>query len=104
MPARKMLRIKITSTNVESINDIQNRIVGIAKRLGVAIRGPIALPTKEIRITTRKSPCGNGTETWDKWELRLHRRLIYVAHDKKFFNEIIHIPIPPDTRFDMKFA
>lgn len=33
-----------------------------AKRLKHA--GPVRLPTKVLRITTRKSPCGEGTNTW----------------------------------------
>jgi small subunit ribosomal protein S20e len=24
----------------------------------------------------RKSPCGEGTNTWDRFELRIHKRLI----------------------------
>ncbi len=28
-------------------------------------RGPTRMPTKVLRVTTRKSPCGEGTNTWD---------------------------------------
>ena len=31
------------------------------------------LPTKKLRITTRKSPCGEGTNTWDRFEMRIHK-------------------------------
>jgi hypothetical protein len=31
---------------------------------------PISLPTKTLKITTRKSPCGEGTNTWDRFQVR----------------------------------
>ena len=34
------------------------------------------MPTKILRITTRKSPCGEGTNTWDHLEMRIHKRVI----------------------------
>ncbi|PRQ55466.1 putative ribosomal protein S10 [Rosa chinensis] len=34
------------------------------------------MPTKVLHITTRKSPCGEGTNTWDRFELRGHKRVI----------------------------
>ena len=40
------------------------------------VRGPHPLPTKKMKVVTRKSPCGQGTNTWEKYELRIHRRVI----------------------------
>ena len=31
-----------------------------ATNQGLKVRGPIRLPTKTLRVTTRKSPCGEG--------------------------------------------
>jgi ribosomal protein S10 len=30
------------------------------------IKGPVRLPTKTLKITTRKTPCGEGTNSWDR--------------------------------------
>lgn len=30
---------------------------------------PLSLPTKTLKITTRKSPCGEGTNTWDRYQV-----------------------------------
>ena len=47
------------------------------------------MPTKVLRLTTRKSPCGEGTNTWDHLEMRIHKRIIdLVAYDFIF---IIHL-------------
>ena len=98
------LKIYIMSTNVRSLDSIVSRILDIAKRHGLKVKGPIPLPTKKIRVVTRKSPCGNGTETWDKWELRLHKRLLYVQTTPRASKELIHVYIPPDTRIHMEKA
>ena len=34
------------------------------------------LPTKVLKVTTRKTPCGEGSKTWDCFEMRIHKRLI----------------------------
>ena len=41
-----------------------------AKDKGLKVKGPVRMPTKVLNITTRKSPCGEGTNTWDRFELR----------------------------------
>lgn len=33
----------------------------------VKVAGPVRMPTKVLRLTTRKSPCGEGTNTFDRW-------------------------------------
>ena len=48
--------------------------MALAKKVKVA--GPVRMPTKVLRITTRKSPCGEGTNSWDHLEMRIHKRVI----------------------------
>lgn len=35
-----------------------------AKDKRLRVKGPVRMPTKVLRVTTRKSPCGEGTVTW----------------------------------------
>ena len=37
---------------------------------------PVRLPTKKLRLCVRKAPCGEGTNTWDHFEMRIHKRII----------------------------
>ena len=46
------------------------------KGLKGRVSGPVRLPTKVLRITTRKTPCGEGSKTWDRFEMRIHKRII----------------------------
>ena len=41
-----------------------------AKDKQLKVKGPVRIPTKVLHITTRKSPCGEGTNTWDRFEMR----------------------------------
>ena len=44
-----------------------------AKEKHLKVKGPVRMPTKVLHITTRKSPCGEGTNTWDRFEMRRAR-------------------------------
>jgi len=41
-----------------------------AKDKDLKVKGPVRMPTKVLRITTRKTPCGEGSKTWDKFQMR----------------------------------
>ena len=72
-------RIKLTSTNLLTLENVCTEIKDIGEKNGIRLKGPHPLPTKKMRVVTRKSPCGQGTNTWDKYELRVHRRVIDQA-------------------------
>ena len=95
-------RIKLASIDIEELNRVVEAILDVAKKQGIIVRGPIPLPTKHFRIVTRRSPCGNGTETYDKFELRVHKRLIDTPADEKFLHNIIRIPIPRNVSIEIK--
>ncbi|AEH24016.1 30S ribosomal protein S10 [Pyrococcus yayanosii] len=95
-------RIKLASTNVRSLDEVANQIRQIAERTGVRMSGPIPLPTKRIRITTRKSPDGEGSATFDRWELRIHKRLIDIEADERAMRQIMRIRVPEDVTIEIE--
>lgn len=65
---------------VDSLEKVCSELIERAKGKELRIKGPVRLPTQNLKITTRKTPCGEGSKTWDLFELRIHKRLIeYVA-------------------------
>lgn len=48
------------------------------------VKGPVRLPTKVLKITTRKSPCGEGTNTWDRFEMRSSSAFCVLSLDQGF--------------------
>mgnify|MGYP001593856618 FL=1 len=98
------VRIKLNSTNIEMLNNICESIKDIAKKSGITISGPVPLPTKKLKVTTRKSPCGNGTATFDRFEMRIHKRLIDLPANEKILHHIVRMQIPKsvNVKIEMK--
>jgi small subunit ribosomal protein S10 len=95
-------RIKLASSSIYKINDTCNHIKGIAEKTGVAFSGPIPLPTKKLKITTRKSPCGDGKATWEKYEMRIHKRLMDLAVDERALRLVMRVPIPEGLNIEIE--
>jgi len=88
------VRIKLKTMNIGQLNDICNQIKDIAQKAGIPVSGPIPLPTRKLKITTRKSPCGNGTATFDNFEMRIHSRVIDIPADDRVLHAIMRLYIP----------
>ncbi len=88
------VRIKLSSLDINALNEICEQIKQIASSAGVVLRGPVPLPTKRLKITVRKSPCGDGTETYDRFEMRIHKRLIDLPANDKVLHAIMRLQIP----------
>ena len=88
------VRIKLNSADIEMLNNICDSIKDLAKKSGVAISGPVPLPTKKLRVTTRKSPCGDGAATFDRFEIRIHKRLIDLPSNEKVLHSLMKMKIP----------
>ena len=58
------------------------------------INGLIPLPTKKLKITTRKSPCENGTATFDNFEMRIHSRVIDIPANDSILYAVMRLYIP----------
>ena len=94
-------RIKLTSTNLEQLERVAKSIREIADKTGVRVSGPQPLPTKRLKITTRKAPTGEGTHTFDHWQLRVHRRIPDVHPDDRTMRQIMKLKIPEDVRIEV---
>ncbi|MFH1787717.1 MAG: 30S ribosomal protein S10 [archaeon] len=96
------VRIKLNSTDINVLNTICDSIKDIAKKSGIPISGPIPLPTKKLKITTRKSPCGDGTATFDRFEMRIHKRLIDLPSNDKVLHHIMRLQIPKNVNIKIE--
>jgi len=94
-------RINLASIDINRLNQICNSIKDIADKTGIDMRGPIPLPTKKLKITTRKSPCGNGKASFDRFEMRVHKRLIDLGVDERALRLVMRVPIPEDVQIQI---
>ena len=95
-------RIKISSTDIGKINEVIGYIKDVVDKTGVAMAGPIALPTKKLKITTRKSPSGEGTASWEHYEMRIHKRLIDLGIDDRALRLVMRVPIPEGLNIEIE--
>jgi small subunit ribosomal protein S10 len=95
-------RIKIASTDIEKINNTCRYISDIAEKTGVTMRGPIPLPTKRLKLTTRKCPCGDGKASWERYEMRIHKRFIDLGLDERALRLVMRVPIPEGLNIEIE--
>ncbi len=96
------LRIEMVSTNPRSLDEVSRKFKEIAVQMGIRIKGPIPLPTKRLRVTTLRNPSGEGTNRYDKFELRIHKRIIDIPNpDERFIRSIMGLPIPDDVKISV---
>jgi len=95
-------RIKIASTDINKVTQVCQYIKGIVDKTGVAIRGPIPLPTKKLRLTTRKSPDGEGKASWERYEMRVHKRIIDLGIDERALRLVMRVPIPEGLNIEIE--
>jgi small subunit ribosomal protein S10 len=95
-------RISLSGTEHKIVDNVCEEIKGIAKKTGVEIHGPVPLPTKRLFVPVRKSPDGEGSATWDRWEMRIHKRLIDVDADERILRQLMRIPIPDGVQIEIQ--
>ncbi len=96
------VRIRLWSTNIDHLNDVVKQLVEIAKKAGVAIRGPVPLPTKRLVVPVLVPPHGEGTKVYEKWELRIHKRLIDITADERVMKQIMRVKVPDDVYIELE--
>ena len=82
------IRIVLKSQEIKNLEFVTGKIISLAKERNFEVRGPRFMPNKILRITTRQSPCGEGTNTYDEFEMRIHTRIVDIRCPPKSVSEI----------------
>jgi len=102
----QIARIKLSGKDPKGLDSICAEIKEIAKKFGINYRGPIPLPTKILKVVTLKTPCGDGTghgnATYDKWEMRIHKRMVDVQADDRALRQIMRVNIPQGVHIEIR--
>ena len=100
-------RIKLSGTDPDNLNKICKQIKEIADKFGVSVRGPIYLPTKKLVVPTmkqKKTGTGHGNATWDRWEMRIHKRIMDVGANQRALRYIMRISIPDNINISIELT
>lgn len=95
-------RINLLSLERNKLNEICDSIKDIAKKTKVKMSGPIPLPTRRLKLTTRRTPCGNGKESYENFEMRVHKRLIDLDVNERALRLVMRVPIPEGIKISIE--
>ncbi|RWS05923.1 putative 40S ribosomal protein RPS20-like protein [Dinothrombium tinctorium] len=98
------IRITLTSANVKSLEKVCAELIKGAKDKKLKVFGPVRMPTKVLRITTRKTPCGEGSKTWDRFQMRIHKRVIDLRSSSETVKEVTSVSIDPGVDVEVTIA
>ena len=98
------IRITLTSTKVKQLEKVSANIINNATQNNLVKKGPVRLPTKVLKITTRKTPNGEGSKTWDAYEMRIHKRVIDLQAPASIVKRITQITVEPGVDVEVTVA
>lgn len=95
-------RLKLSCTDYKLLNEIVSQILDVAAKTGVKHSGAIALPTKKLVVACRKSSNGGGTESYERWQMHVHKRLIDIQADERTLRRIMRVEIPETVHLEIE--
>ncbi|KAG6542376.1 hypothetical protein Mapa_016205 [Marchantia paleacea] len=98
------IRITFVSRSVQDLEKVCADLIKNAKEKRLKIKGPARMPNKTMRITSRNSPCGQGTNTWDAFELRVHKRVIDLFTSTQIVKQITSVNIEPGVYVEVSIC
>ncbi|TKR65197.1 hypothetical protein L596_025636 [Steinernema carpocapsae] len=98
------IRITVWGDQLAHIEECCADLKQSAKEYGVRMKGPVRCPTKVLRITTRKTPCGEGSKTWDRFQMRVHKRYLSLHTTVESLKEISCIVLHNDINIEVTIA
>ncbi|NP_001156291.1 ribosomal protein S20-like [Acyrthosiphon pisum] len=101
---RHKIRITLTSKNIKSLESVCSEMIADIKKRKLPVKGPVRMPTKFLRITTRKTPCGEGSKTWDRFQMRIHKRVIDLKCPSDKVKQITSVNLEPGVIAEVSIA
>jgi small subunit ribosomal protein S10 len=97
-------RIILIGRETGLLEDVCHQIVDVAQKTGTKFSGPIPMPTKKMKITTRKATSGDGTETWERWQMHIHKRIIDLNANERSLRQIMRIQVPDGVHIEIELT
>ncbi|XP_036697995.1 40S ribosomal protein S20-like [Balaenoptera musculus] len=97
------IRITLAGCSVQSLEKVCADLIRGAKEKNLKMKGPVRrLP--RLRITTRKTPCGEGSKTWDRFQMRIHKQLMDLHSPSEIVKHITSISTEPGAEVEVTMA
>ena len=95
-------RVKLSGIRPQVVDQLAWDIRKLGEKSGVKVSGPVPLPTKKLKVTTLTSPDGEGTQRWEKWEKRIHKRLVDIGLDDRVMRQIMRLQVPENVHIEIQ--
>lgn len=80
------IAISLYSKNKSTLNGICQSLINFFQQHKTELNSE-DLETMKSQIKTRKSPCGQGTATWSKYKLPVHRKKFFFIGTDQFLQQ-----------------
>ncbi len=97
-----IVRIRLWSVDIDNLNYVVTQIIDIAKKAGVKVKGPVPLPVKKLLIPLPRLPHGEGSKVWDRWEMRIHKRIIDIEANEHVIRQIMRVRVPENVYIEIE--
>lgn len=91
------IRIRLSGEDPSALDNVVSQIKVLSDTLSMKFSGPVRLPRRKLEIATRRTPCGDGTDTYEHWEKRVHKRLCDVEGEEKMIKQVLRIKVPTNV-------
>lgn len=91
------VRIRLSGEDPSALDNVVSQIKELSRVLNMKFSGPVRMPRKKLEIACRRTPCGDGTDTYERWEKRVSKRLCDVEGDEKYIKQILRIKVPTNV-------
>ena len=102
MAKEKAIRIRLTAYEHEILDQSVEKILTVASKTNAKVKGPIPLPTEKQVYTILRATfvCKDSRE---QFEIRTHKRLIYITNPTKETVETLRkLDLPSAVDIDIK--
>lgn len=100
-PQIHRIRITLTSKNCKSVEKVCSDLKDKALSKNLVVHGPVRMPTKFLKLMVRKSPNGEGTNTYDRFQMRIHKRVLELFCAQDVVRQIANIAMEPGVQVEV---
>jgi small subunit ribosomal protein S10 len=91
------VRITLSGEDPKALENVVTQVKELTAALQMKFFGPVRLPLKRLQIACRRTPCGDGSDTYELWEKRISKRLVDIEGDEKYIKQILRIKVPTNV-------
>lgn len=91
------VRITLNGEDPKALENVISQVKELTSALQMKFHGPVRMPKRKLQIACRRTPCGDGSDTYEIWEKRVSKRIVDIEGDEKYIKQILRIKVPTNV-------